>query len=286
MVSSYILNGKNILAGTNTDSVWSLTKMKNYFSLIRYINPRITPECEKVLQTYYKRQRALEGRSAARTTPRLLQSLIRLAEGHARLMFRDEVLVIDAVYAIILMESSMLSFSILEGMSPLHTTFPNSPEAEFEDRARTILRILQLDELLSISKNYKQFYQDFNVKRLLLKISSVFNSTKLSYLFDRNNEEDITKSTGIYNESCSAYFDTDHIDRYSAVNADFNFKSVKSLKGDELHCTVEQETKNVNENLHNSSLLDKIKENKSLFAFENGKKCKNLHKNAGVAQNS
>lgn len=56
--------------------------------------------------------------------------------GHARLMFRTEVLVADAVTAIILMESSMLGYSILEGLSPLHTVFPNNPKAEYEEKGK------------------------------------------------------------------------------------------------------------------------------------------------------
>ncbi|GBM94341.1 DNA helicase MCM9, partial [Araneus ventricosus] len=154
MVSSYILDGHNYLAKSNQKSSWSVSKMRSYFNMIRHIHPEMTASCEKVLQTYYRRQRSLEGRNFARTTPRLLQSLIRLAEGHARLMFRDEVLVIDAIMAIILMESSMSGSAVLDGLTTLHTSFPDNPRMEYNEKAKTVLKSLNLEDLLQDSKNY------------------------------------------------------------------------------------------------------------------------------------
>lgn len=49
---------------------------------------------------YYQLQRQSDERSSARTTVRLLESLLRLSEAHAKIMFRREATVEDAVVAI------------------------------------------------------------------------------------------------------------------------------------------------------------------------------------------
>ncbi|GBM94337.1 DNA helicase MCM9 [Araneus ventricosus] len=184
MVSSYILDGHNYLAKSNQKSSWSVSKMRSYFNMIRHIHPKMTASCEKVLQTYYRRQRSLEGRNFARTTPRLLQSLIRLAEGHARLMFRDEVLVIDAIMAIILMESSMSGSAVLDGLTTLHTSFPDNPRMEYNEKAKTVLKLLNLEDLLPHSENYGFSYQDLCIKKLLSEVTITFKSNKSnSHLF-------------------------------------------------------------------------------------------------------
>ncbi|GIY28877.1 DNA helicase MCM9 [Caerostris darwini] len=203
MVSSYILEGHNFLVKSQKCS-WSISKMKSYFNLIRYINPKVTSSCEKVLQAYYKRQRSLEDRNFARTTPRLLQSLIRLAEGHARLMFRDKVLVIDAIMAIILMESSMSGSAILDGLTTLHTSFPEDPKFQYTEKAKIVLKLLNLEDLLEDAENYEFSYQDMYVQKLFSEISVTSKSNKSnSYLFS---------SSSFSNPSCLPNISIDHLE--------------------------------------------------------------------------
>lgn len=58
-----------------------MEKMKTYFCLIRNLQPTLSDVGNQVLLRYYQMQRQSDSRNAARTTIRLLESLIRLAEG-------------------------------------------------------------------------------------------------------------------------------------------------------------------------------------------------------------
>ncbi|KAM6185840.1 DNA helicase MCM9 isoform 4-T4 [Rhynchocyon petersi] len=105
IISSFILENKG--CPSKAEKLWSMEKMKTYFCLIRNLQPTLSDEGNQVLLRYYQMQRQSDSRNAARTTIRLLESLIRLAEAHARLMFRDTVTLEDAITVVSVMESSM-----------------------------------------------------------------------------------------------------------------------------------------------------------------------------------
>ena len=63
----------------------------------------------EVLQKYYQQQRRAAQRAESRTTIRMLESLVRLAQAHARLCNRAMVEVADAVAVVDAMECSISS---------------------------------------------------------------------------------------------------------------------------------------------------------------------------------
>lgn len=85
---------------------WDERTLRAYLECARRtFNPVMSSQAEAVLGAYFERQRQAEGRHVARTTIRLLESLIRLSQAHARLMWRNVVVVSDAVYAIAMIEA-------------------------------------------------------------------------------------------------------------------------------------------------------------------------------------
>jgi len=112
----------------------------------------MSPEASKVLSRYYQLQRQADLRNVARTTVRLLESLIRLSQAHARLMFRSVVEIADAIVAVTLVESSMQTSALLGVSSALHSSFPDDGDAEFARQKVLILKRLGLENLLPPSE--------------------------------------------------------------------------------------------------------------------------------------
>ncbi|NXN96030.1 MCM9 helicase, partial [Rhinopomastus cyanomelas] len=146
IISSFILQNKG--CPSKSGNLWSMEKMKTYFCLIKGIQPTLSAESNLILMRYYQMQRQSDCRNAARTTIRLLESLIRLAEAHARLMFRDTVTVEDAINVVSVMESSMQGGALLGGSNALHTSFPENPMAQYQTQCELILERLELHDLL------------------------------------------------------------------------------------------------------------------------------------------
>ncbi|NXC50168.1 MCM9 helicase, partial [Penelope pileata] len=146
IISSFILQNKG--CPSKSEKLWSMEKMKTYFSFIKRIQPKLSDESNLILVRYYQMQRQSDCRNAARTTIRLLESLIRLAEAHARLMFRDTVTLEDAVTVVSVMESSMQGGALLGAINALHTSFPENPMAQYRTQCELILKRLELQDLL------------------------------------------------------------------------------------------------------------------------------------------
>lgn len=104
-----------------TGALMDADQLRAYLGLVREeVFPTMTIAARTILAKYYQLQRKADLRDASRTTIRLLESLIRLAQAHAKLMYRPRVLVTDAIWAIILMETSSSTQALLRRRPDLY----------------------------------------------------------------------------------------------------------------------------------------------------------------------
>ena len=143
---------------------WSVATVHSYIAHLKSsFFPVLSLGCESVLKRYYQVQRRSDGKKQARVGVRLLESLIRLTQSHARLMWRrEECELLDAVMALVVMEHSVLSCGLLlqrknnvlswssampTTVSALHAEFSADPEDEYERWETLILDRLDLSHL-------------------------------------------------------------------------------------------------------------------------------------------
>ncbi|XP_057433627.1 probable DNA helicase MCM9 [Lotus japonicus] len=147
VVSSHILSEAEPDKTNNDEdlaNIWPLSILKRYIHYVKAkFRPVLTREAEIVISSYYQLQRKSATDNAARTTVRMLESLIRLAQAHARLMFRNEVTRLDAITAILCIESSMTTSAIVDCIgNALHSNFTENPDQEYAKQERLILKKL------------------------------------------------------------------------------------------------------------------------------------------------
>lgn len=70
---------------------WTIEVLKQYILWVKHFIPVLSQEAEELLSAYYQLRRQQAGRQTSRTTVRMLESLVRVSQGHARLMARNEV---------------------------------------------------------------------------------------------------------------------------------------------------------------------------------------------------
>jgi replicative DNA helicase Mcm len=89
--------------------------LRKYIAYARNLNPKLTDEANKYLQNYYLELRGLSHdakESPVAITVRQLESLVRMAEAHARMALKVNADVDDAKAAIELMKESMKEVGI------------------------------------------------------------------------------------------------------------------------------------------------------------------------------
>lgn len=146
-LSSFILNDYVDMDEQTNNELWSADRLKQYVYFVKTnLQPTLSDDARTLITAYYTKERAVAKRNAARTTVRLLEALVRLAQSHARLMFRQVATAMDATFAIAAVECSTEAPSIVGGVGALHASFPDDPEKEFDSFARTVLLKLGLED--------------------------------------------------------------------------------------------------------------------------------------------
>ncbi|XP_026475522.1 probable DNA helicase MCM9 [Ctenocephalides felis] len=152
LVADHILFGEKSDFETSVidSEKWTVKMFKSYFEFIKNINPVMTEEAELILSAYYQYKRMSQYRDASRTTVRLLDSLIRLSQAHARLMFKKHVEAVDAITTIILMEYSMQSDNSSGHISMVDLQDPIKAKRieDYERLHQQILGKLDLEDLV------------------------------------------------------------------------------------------------------------------------------------------
>ncbi len=148
-LSSFILNGYKAKEEDSQEpgETWSTERLRQYLYYIKSnLKPKLSYSAQCLLTKYYTMERASSGRNTARTTVRLLEALVRLAQAHARLMFRETATALDAVFAIAAVEASAAMQQVVGGIGALHAPFPSDPGADFERYSGYLLSKLGLED--------------------------------------------------------------------------------------------------------------------------------------------
>ena len=138
-------------AGNALAQTWTIEKMQAFIAYVKEAFPSVdlSRGAKTIISEYYRYQRECDSRNQARTTVRLLESLIRIAQAHARLMQRGIAEPEDAVIAVQLVDSSMASGAILGGSIGVDSDFPEDADEEMERLCLKVVKKLKVadDEL-------------------------------------------------------------------------------------------------------------------------------------------
>jgi len=103
--------------GSSSDTPWSMEKLRAYISVVKEnFQPVMSEDAALLLERHYEKCRSSQSNTIP-VTVRFLESLIRLAQAHARLMHRESNIVTlqDAVAVIQIMESTAFAYGGFDG---------------------------------------------------------------------------------------------------------------------------------------------------------------------------
>ena len=106
------------------------------------IEPVVSEEAEIIVNRYYQFLRQNPRVSKDRKSVRMLESLIRLCEAHARLYMKSQATVFDAITVVVLMEHTLMSCLFGADIIP-NVTFLN--KRDYSQVRDNVLSRLELD---------------------------------------------------------------------------------------------------------------------------------------------
>ena len=118
------------------EATWSMEKLRAYVSVVKdRFQPEMSDHAAMLLERHYESCRSVPNDTIP-VTVRFLESLIRLSQAHARLLFRNIVTLEDAVAVIELMESTASARGGFDGGDDIHNVLYRDPMAiDFTDEA-------------------------------------------------------------------------------------------------------------------------------------------------------
>mmetsp|Transcript_22010 Transcript_22010/g.32511 ORF Transcript_22010/g.32511 Transcript_22010/m.32511 type:complete len:884 (-) Transcript_22010:246-2897(-) len=118
-ITTYLLNraitGAGFQCAENVESAqseqpWNMDKLRAYISIVKdRFNPTLGSDAALLLERHYEKCRSAES-STIPVTVRFLESMIRLSQAHARLLYRSTVTLEDAVAVLRIMECSAFAY--------------------------------------------------------------------------------------------------------------------------------------------------------------------------------
>ncbi|GKY95206.1 hypothetical protein MPSEU_000483700 [Mayamaea pseudoterrestris] len=146
-VSTYLLNQaiegtgwqkKNlIIQRSKADASWSLEKLRAYIAIVKErFQPEMSDEAAILIERHYESCRSVMNNTLS-VTVRFLESLIRLSQAHARLLFRNTVTLEDAAAVIELMESTASAHGGFDGTGsdPSKVLYQDPMTVDFTEEA-------------------------------------------------------------------------------------------------------------------------------------------------------
>jgi len=149
-ITTYLLNraiaGEGFQCSDNNASEqveqpWSMDKLRAYISIVKdRFNPTISSDAALLMERHYEKCRSAESTTIP-ITVRFLESMIRLSQAHARLLYRSIVTLQDAVAILRIMECSAFAYGGFDSnvddvhnvmyCDPMTIDFSNNADLDF-----------------------------------------------------------------------------------------------------------------------------------------------------------